>query len=215
MWDFTKDHSKKISKISPHEKCVFLSFDDGPDPLWTPKVLEILKKYQAKATFFLIGEKLERSSLLIERMLREGHALGDHSWDHSYSHFFSRESLVPWLEKSQKNFVDKCGTNPVGFRPPAGVVTPPLLELAEKQGFDVFLWKHRFYDRLFPLSNFQIKKTMANIESGDILLLHDAPPLIRAWRHLTQLEVLLGALKARGFEMRALSQCANDSRTGD
>jgi len=199
-----------IRSIAAQSKSVFLTFDDGPDPVGTLKVLEILKKHQAKATFFLVAEKIRTHQDLVREIVAQGHALGNHSWDHRYRYLWTgKERLIQWI-KSADIELNRAGKSPsVGFRPPAGVLTPPLLKAARELNQPVILWNERFFDAVFTWSETKARKSAAKLTGGSIVLLHDRQPAHRIDSFCKTLDTYLACLKARGlrFEPLTLELC--------
>jgi len=195
-----------IRKISGTEKQVYLSFDDGPDPRVTPALLEILEDFQSQATFFVIGEKARRHPLLLEQMVDTGHAIGDHSWDHHYRYFFqSKKKLKAWIEHGQKELAARIGHTPIGFRSPAGVLTPPLQSVLKSLGIPLIHWNRRFFDTVRVFDGRKAEKAAREMSGGDILLFHDGN-CPDPKRFLEGIRTLLRQGAARGLEFRGISE---------
>src|SRR3954464_6968769 len=96
-----------IRSLPTQTKNIYLTFDDGPDPVGTPAVLDVLKAKNAKSTFFLIAEKARAYPAVVERIQREGHAIGNHSLDHLYRRYFSgRRKLGHWIADAEQVFAE-------------------------------------------------------------------------------------------------------------
>lgn len=163
-----------VRRITDAGRSVYLTFDDGPDEVGTPFVLDVLAQYQAHATFFVIAEKAKNQKMWIRRMLQNGHAIGNHSLDHAYRPYFaSTLKLKNWISDSEKLLQDLTGQPTVGFRPPAGVRTPPLMRACRELNEPVILWNTRFYDAVRPWTRQSALAKMPTVGSGDIILLHD------------------------------------------
>ena len=104
---------------------VAISFDDGPDPTWTPKILDILKKYHVTGTFFMIGSEAENNIGLMQRVYREGHEIGNHTWSHPDISDISVKSLDIELNLTERLFAAKLGVQPLYFRPPYSIDQEP------------------------------------------------------------------------------------------
>ncbi len=190
------------------DPAVYLTFDDGLDAQATPAVLDVLKRHQANATFFLIAERLEGREELLARVLAEGHAIGNHSLDHRYRRYFAGRSRIrSWLNEAEIVF-ERFGVREklVGFRPPAGILTPPLVRELRARGEPLVLWNERFYDAVFTWTEAKAKKSAARLQGGSIVLLHDRQEARRLPSFLKTLDVYISELKARGFELRALER---------
>ena len=107
-----------IQQYGYHPNEVALSFDDGPDPKWTPKILDILRNKGAKATFMLIGDEAQANIGLMQRVVREGHEIGNHTWTHSDISEISSRQLELELKFTERLFASKLGIQPLYFRPP-------------------------------------------------------------------------------------------------
>lgn len=201
-----------IRQIKDKDHEVFLTFDDGPHFEMTPAVLDILMAEGAKATFFVIGQKAEAYPELIKRMQQEGHTVYSHSLDHNYNYYFRGQGVIQtWLKASlvhlQKILLQTTAyesNGEIAFRPPAGVLTPPLMKGARELQIPIVLWTHRFYDSVFQWTE---KKAMANIKNlkgGDIILLHDCQKKVNQKIFLTTLQKYLQEIHKKGYRCSEL-----------
>ena len=155
-------------------KAIALTFDDGPDPVRTPVVLDILKENHIKATFFLIGANIEKFPELVQRIHDEGHEIGNHTYSHSgFYPFWSSNRISEDIRKTSDLIYKLTGVFPVYFRPPFGV-TNPLIRNAVKDNFQCVGWSIRSYDTLGFLRRDSISdRIVRTLNNGDIVLLHD------------------------------------------
>lgn len=194
-----------VRSIPSRPQSVFLTFDDGPDPLGTPQVLDILSRHKAKATFFVIGEKALKHPDLIARILREGHALGNHSWDHRYINYWrGAGAILEWKKRTEDEFSRMGWGAPVAFRSPAGVVNPPLRKALGDE--PLVLWNERFYDTVFAWSEKRARRSAESLRPGSIVLLHDRQKATRLPGFCKTLDAYLTALKSRSFACEALTR---------
>ena len=114
-----------VSQYGYHPKQVAISFDDGPDPIWTPKILDVLKQYNVKGTFFMIGEVAEDNVGVMQRVFREGHEIGNHTFTHPDISDISDRSVDLQLNATERLFAAKLGVQPVYFRPPYSIDQEP------------------------------------------------------------------------------------------
>ncbi len=193
-----------IRNIRSSEKKLFLTFDDGPTEM-TEAVLAMLDQHQITATFFVVANRAQQNRNLILKILKMGHAIGNHSLDHRYGAFFSSKSTMKkWIESSENILNELTGRPTVGFRPPAGVCTPPLIEvLAEKQ-IPLFLWNIRFYDSVFSWTLKKAKKSFGKTKPGDIVLLHDKMRGKKDDIFLRTLDYYISEAKKIGFKFNNL-----------
>lgn len=192
-----------IHKGTGSSKSVTLTFDDGPDPLTTPLLLDLLEKRKVKATFFVIGEKAAAHPELIDRIIQKGHLLGNHSFRHSTGIFFRKVSAVVKDMAATQNVLRNHGVQPLVYRPPVGIVSPRLWPALKKTGLTLITFSNRPLDRgnrrLSNLAN----RVLQRLEDGDIVLLHDTRPpnkeKISLWLH--EVEAVVDGIEARGMRV--------------
>ncbi len=153
---------------------VAITIDDGPDPEITPQVLDILDRYQAKATFFCIGKLAEQHSVLCRDIIRRGHAIENHSLSHNW--YFSL--LDPWsiyneVHDSQIVLSTISGQTPRFFRATAGLRNPELEPVLAHCGLRLCSWSKRGFDTQISDANTVFDSLVRDLKGGDILLLHD------------------------------------------
>jgi peptidoglycan-N-acetylglucosamine deacetylase len=151
-----------------------LTFDDGPDPVHTPAVLERLRARGVRATFFVVGRRAEAHPALVSRIVDEGHELGHHSWTHGLPEETSALSLVSEARRTSALLERIAGRRPTFFRPPHGKLTPGKLLGLWGLGQTVVLWNRDPKDfasgAVEPIRRFFEE---GPLEGGDIVLLHD------------------------------------------
>ncbi|MEE0990497.1 MAG: polysaccharide deacetylase family protein [Paludibacteraceae bacterium] len=159
----------------PDTPGVVLTFDDGVDEIQTPKVLDVLKKYDAKAIFFIIGEKAEKHPHLVQRIVAEGHKIGIHSYTHkpifpilAYDNMHKEVwDTKEILEKITGEIVDL-------FRPPFGVTNPNVGKVVEELNLKTIGWNIRSLDTNMSQDRLQVAERVSQKLTGrDIILLHD------------------------------------------
>jgi peptidoglycan-N-acetylglucosamine deacetylase len=124
----------------PRVKQIALTFDDVPDPRFTGKVLDILKKFQVKATFFAVGERAKKHPDLAKRIHEEGHAIGNHSYNHAQLNKLSLDKFKGQIERTNTILKSLTGVNPRLIRPPYGDINEAQLQWARKNGYKVVNW---------------------------------------------------------------------------
>jgi peptidoglycan/xylan/chitin deacetylase (PgdA/CDA1 family) len=161
---------------STHTNRMSITFDDGPHPLHTLRILEILKRHDAKATFFVIGSRAEKYPEVVMEIARQGHQLENHSYAHEHMGAFRfPHTVINDLEKTQKIIQELSGRTPRWFRPPFGVISPRIASAARRAGLKVCAWTYRAGDGVSwrcPKKMFQRAK--GEVTSGAILMLHDS-----------------------------------------
>jgi peptidoglycan/xylan/chitin deacetylase (PgdA/CDA1 family) len=119
---------------------IAITFDDGPNPRWTPKLLDVLEKSGVKATFFLVGAYAQRESTLVRRIVDEGHLIGNHSWSHPNLALTNKARIVDELRRT-KDALEQISGQPIWyFRPPFGARRPAVLQAARKLGLVPVMW---------------------------------------------------------------------------
>jgi peptidoglycan-N-acetylglucosamine deacetylase len=159
-------------ELQSGEKVIALTFDDGP---WshTPQILDILKKYDIKATFFVIGRHIQAHREELRRVAQEGHAIGNHTWNHHY-HSVSTETAAAELGQTADLLEDVTGIETLMFRPPGGNLTNGLTSYAAQNNYAVVMWSVDSHDYMSSASVSSIaEKVMGGIHSGAIVLFHD------------------------------------------
>jgi len=164
---------KTFCKGETSEKKVAITFDDGPHAEITPVILDLLDKYNAKATFFCKGESIELNKELLKDIINRGHAIGNHTYSHSYGrNMFSAKKLSDDINKNQELIFSITGKKAKLFRPPFGVTNPPIAKALKNFNFHIIGWSLRSFDTIHEPEKV-IKKVTTNVKAGDIILLHD------------------------------------------
>ena len=162
---------------------VALTFDDGPDPSITPRVLDLLAGAGARATFFVIGRKGAAHRELLREVVRRGHTLANHTWSHPPAFFFlGPRALRDEIERTQDLLEEAAGAPPAWFRAPAGIRSPLLEPMLARTGLHLASWTRRGFDALARDPALVARRLTANLTGGDVLLLHDggAPVVLEA-----------------------------------
>ncbi|MCK9205457.1 MAG: polysaccharide deacetylase family protein [Bacteroidales bacterium] len=184
---------------------VSITFDDGPDAVFTPQILDILKKYQVPATFFIMGKQIAGNEKLIERIHQEGHELGNHSFDHSnlwdfrlpgsmYNDICRTEALLEQIIHKKTGF----------FRPPYGVINPMVESAIHRTHYRMITWSIRSFDTLVSDEDKLLHRVTDHLRQGDIILLHDNRKITAAL-----LEKIIITIQEKGFCLVPLSRLIN------
>lgn len=191
------------------ETAIALTFDDGPDPDVTPRVLEILAKRGMHATFFLIGEKASAHPELVHQIINSGHQVENHTQHHS-SWFctFLPKQLFDEISEAQIAITTAGAPRPTHFRAPAGVRSPWLQPVLKHLGLELTSWSRRGFDTSQTDPKRVLRRLTRNLSAGEILLLHDGNAGITSKGATMVLEVLpplLDEIDRLGFKVQALS----------
>ena len=180
---------------------IALTFDDGPDPDVTPKVLDILDAHHAKASFFVIGDKAAAHPDLIREIVRRGHSIENHSRKHSNVFgFFAWTALRDDIGTAQEIIAGITGNAPSFFRSPMGIRNPLLDPVIARLGLHYITWTRRGFDTVARDPAIVLERLTRNLRTGDILLLHDRPSRNRRAIVLEVLPALLDEIAAAGLK---------------
>jgi peptidoglycan/xylan/chitin deacetylase (PgdA/CDA1 family) len=181
-------------------RCVALTFDDGPDPVDTPKLLDLLREKDVKATFFVVGRRADRYPEIVRRIWLEGHLVANHTWSHhSLFCFLMPGRLRDEIERCTESIRRSCGSSPRFFRSPVGLRHPLLAPYLEAVGLEYISWSIRTFDTFTKDSNVLARRILDKAANGDIILLHDRLPG-GTNAMLQALPRVIDELRGRGFK---------------
>lgn len=181
---------------------VALTFDDGPSPD-TPAILEVLKRENVRAAFFLIGEKVEEFPDIVREIAAAGHDIGNHSYSHPIFLFCTPKRTLREMQRTQEIIKETVGFAPSLARPPCGVRTPAYFDAAEKLSLQTVMWS----DTGFDWKNFSgeqiAEKVLETVQSNSIILLHDGDSEQKSDRTATAeaLPIILRGLREKGLRV--------------
>jgi len=187
---------------------VGLSFDDGPHPEFTPQVLEILKQHEAKATFFLIGERALRYPEVVARIRAEGHEIGNHYFRNGATLGHSNEEFVSNLEKTERAI--GAGEKLELFRPPGGVAWPRQIRLVRERGYTCVLGCAYPHDPMHPPVWYIRWLIEKNLAPGTIVILHDG--IANPRRSFAALPHILAAASKKGLRFVSIGELRRGTR---
>lgn len=184
---------------------IALTFDDGPDPDVTPKVLDILDLHQAKASFFVIGDKAAAHPELIREIVKRGHSIENHSQKHSNAFgFFAWTALRKDIGTAQEIIAGITGRSPAFFRSPMGIRNPMLDPVIARLGLRYITWTRRGFDTVAGDPAVVLERLTHQLSAGDILLLHDRRTRDQRAMVLEVLPALLDRIAAAGLKSVSL-----------
>jgi peptidoglycan/xylan/chitin deacetylase (PgdA/CDA1 family) len=195
---FSKLNSSMVWSIPTKEKELYLTFDDGPHETATPFVLDQLKQYNAKATFFCLGKNVKSYPKIYERILDEGHSAGNHTFNHTNGWQANNDEYVDSIIEAAKYIDSKL------FRPPYGKISPFVSKLIRKKfGYKIIMWNvlsADFDENLLP------QKCAENVllysKPGSIIVFHDST---KAWNRMSfSLPKILHHFTEQGFSFKAI-----------
>jgi len=165
---------KSVFRVNKAEKVVALTFDDGPSPVWTPRILDELKKANIKATFFMLGEHVARYPEIARRVAEEGHEIGNHTYDHHVLLYYKTDELEKELKDAERIILKVTGQHTKYFRPPKAWLTTQEKKEIEGLGYKIVLWSLNSKDWVTFDDKYIVKYILKNIRPGDIILFHDS-----------------------------------------
>ena len=191
-----------VWKVETTQPLAALTFDDGPDPVYTPQVLDMLKHYDAKATFFLVGRRARARPDLLARIRAEGHEVGNHTETHGRT-LWQRESRFEEELLEGEKTLGLARARPKLFRPPGIWLRPSQQAAAARHGYLTVLGSAYAYDPYRPPTDYIEWVIAKNLRSGAIVVLHDAGG--DRSRTVSALPAILRAAKEKGLRMVTLS----------
>jgi peptidoglycan/xylan/chitin deacetylase (PgdA/CDA1 family) len=160
-------------RASTSEKIVALSFDDGPNDLFTPQLLQILAHYQTPATFFLIGSHVKKNPAIAREIAGGPHEIGNHTYSHPTLPFLENKDVTKELQDTHDIIYEVTGKNPIFMRPPMGLFTKRVVNLAEKLGYQTVVGDVYPRDPHRPGTEKIIRRVLARVRPGSLIILHD------------------------------------------
>ena len=160
------------AKLTPEQKVIALTFDDGPWPESTAQVLDILKKNQIKGTFFLIGQNVRNNPGLVKREIAEGHVIGNHTWHHWYQ-FLNPQAAAYEIVHTADLIYQVTGIKTNLFRPPGGIMHNGVADYARNSKYAIILWSSDSVDYSRPAVPKLINNVFRKAKPGGIVLMHD------------------------------------------
>lgn len=206
-------YNKLFGDIKTHlpqknQRYVALTFDDGPNPHNTGEILDILREYEVKATFFLVGKKVEKFGETAKTISGDGHTIGNHGYSHTSIAFRSKSYIEDEIIKTEKAIENQTGVSTNLFRPPYGFRSPALFKIANIYGYRVIGWSIWAYDWTIEDPEEIVKRILTRVKSGEIILLHDgAGGRMEGDRSSTvkALPTIIEEIKERGLDFTGLS----------
>ncbi|MBC8182022.1 polysaccharide deacetylase family protein [candidate division KSB1 bacterium] len=192
-----------IWRIPQGSNEIFLTFDDGPDEIFTSQILQILQKEQVSSTFFILGEKAKTSPAIVKSIKDFGHTIGLHSFLHQSLIYKSKKNIFDQLYTS-KNYIEQLTGEPVKyFRPPFGRFSPAVNNVCRQIDLQMVLWNVMSYDFDLNISDsyiFNLVETKTC--GGDIIVFHDGHK--NSGRTVNILEPIINILKNKGFHLTSI-----------
>lgn len=199
--------NKPVGRINAEKKVVALTFDDGPHPIYTPAILDILSEYGVKATFFVIGKNVDEYPELVRRECDEGHEIGNHTYSHSYMNSVGESETVKEIKDCERSVSFAADTELKLVRPPGGICSTRLKQYCESSGYRIVLWSVDTLDWKRPSPDSIINTVLNNVSQGDIILMHDYVSGVSSTPEA--LKVIIPALIDEGYDFVTVSELIN------
>jgi peptidoglycan/xylan/chitin deacetylase (PgdA/CDA1 family) len=196
---------------NPSFRYIALTFDDGPDPKYTERILDILKANDVSATFFLVGDHVRSYPDLVRRMAADGHEIGNHTDTHRNLFLLPKRQTIAEIDNSAKSIAAVTAQRPRLFRPPRGLYDRALLSLLAERRNTLVLWSISSQDWAEVSPGGIRRNILSRVQGGDILLFHDSGAIVSAQggdrdNTINALPKILSQLKARGFRLVTVSE---------
>jgi len=198
------------SRVRISQKYVAMTFDDGPHPTNTPRLLDLMKKRNVKATFFVVGRNAKAYPHILRRMIAEGHEVANHTWNHPDLTKLSLARVRDEFDSTRDAIVAAVGVKPRLSRPPYGAVNSTIKDLLKNEyGYPTILWSVDPMDWKRPGSSVVTRRLVSGTHPGAILLAHDIHrPTIDA------MPATFDQLLAKGYKFVTVSQLIRIEQTG-
>ncbi len=182
------------------KNAVALTFDDGPHPAFTLRLLDVLDKNNVKATFFVVGKQVKKYPEFLREIKKSGHDIENHTFNHPFLPTLDKAGVIKELELNKEEIRKAAGVEPVFFRPPYGRYDEKVIDAALSRGFFAVLWSISGADYGATDPDVIKMKVLSGLKDGDIILLHSGVEAT-----LKALPEIIAEIKNRGFEFKKVS----------
>jgi peptidoglycan-N-acetylglucosamine deacetylase len=196
-----------LKRVTTQRQAVALTFDDGPAPGVTDRILDVLGKFGVQAVFFCVGSQVRTHEELARRAIREGHLLGNHSFSHAFLPDLSPAGMAAQITVTERIIDETVGVVASYFRPPYGARSLSLLQMLPELNLTAVLWDVDPRDWRFPVAGQVIERVLGQVRSGSIVLLHDGPT--SGAGTAAMLPALIARLREMQFELLRLDEMAS------
>lgn len=191
-----------------HISEIALTFDDGPNPIYTPQVLTILRTYKVKATFFDVGYLVKDFPNIVRQEFLQGDSIGNHSWSHPELTRLSAAGILSQLVSTSNAIQSITGVRPTIFRPPYGTFNRTVVAQAIQQNLTTILWDNEGRDWATPGTGVIVQRILNLAHNGSIILMHDGGGFRS--QTIAALPIIITALRQRGFTFVTIPQLLQD-----
>jgi len=200
--------NRVVWSVDTDEKVVAFTFDDGPNEIYTPQLLDIFAREEVKATFFLLGEHVEKYPEIVKRIHSEGHEIGNHSFSHSFLPLYTKSYVKRQIESTSALLEKTVGLTPSYFRPPMGLFTPSVLDAINESGMTAVVGEVYPRDPYKPGTDKIVERVLSRIEPGAIIILHDSGTFGKIDRSQTiaAVPIIIDRLRDRGYRFLTVGE---------
>ena len=195
-----------VHRVPTTEKVVALTFDDGPHPEFTPQILNILDQYHVKATFFMIGSRMERYPGIVKEVLQKGHVIANHTYTHPRNiEADTAPQIMKELELCERVIERMTGRRSYLFRPPRGLIDGTVYTIAQDEGYQTILWTVSADHHDAPTPELMAQRVSRLIKPGGIILAHDGTFTSR-WKDVRATSLIIESLTEQGYRFLTLPE---------
>ncbi len=196
------------------EKIAALTFDDGPNAVFTPELLDVLDKYHVKATFFMIGREMEKRPDIVREVLRRGHVIGNHTYTHPHNIELDTETqVIRELDTCETTIEKITGRRSHLFRPPRGLIDSTVFMVAEEEGYPTILWTVSADHHDAPTPRAMADRVLKHMRPGGIVLAHDGTFCTR-WKDVAATPLIIEGLRKRGYRFVTIPELLKERGAG-
>ncbi|WP_400162624.1 polysaccharide deacetylase family protein [Brevibacillus sp. TJ4] len=194
-----------IHRIDTPKKVVALTFDDGPDAVYTPQILEVLHNNHVPATFFVLGSQVDKYPKVMQWIAKAGHEIGNHGYRHHDLHKLTEQEVYDDIKQGERSILRTTGILAQYYRPPGGVMTHDVMNAVQASGYDVIHWSIDPRDwSLARTASVIAKSVKRDVSPGDIILFHDGG--LNQRQTVAALQELITYLRQQGYRFVTVSQ---------
>ena len=205
-----------VGRGRPRTPAIAITFDDGPTEPYTSQILDVLRDFQARATFFVLGARAEGAPDVVRRAAREGHEIGNHTWGHAALPLRTPSAMRATIRRTSDLVETLTGERPRVFRAPYGWRNPWLDNAARREGCEPIAWTVGVHDTDRPGAAAIVHRAVEGFVDGSILLLHDGrsfDPNPDASQLVAALPHIIDQAQRRGLRMLTVSELLSETNT--
>jgi len=188
-----------VYSVPTASKVVALTYDDGPNLVYTRKILDILDRYHVKATFFMVGKNMDEYPDIVRDVVSRGHVVGNHTYTHPHDiDLDTQGQMIRELDRCEQVIERLTGSRAHLFRPPRGLVDGSALAIADEEGYTTILWTVCADHHDAPTPKLMAERVLKYVRPGAIILAHDGETGIR-WKDVAATPLIIDGLRKRGY----------------